>query len=79
MISDYLEAALTRARYEIRPDGMYYGEIPGFPGVWSQAGSLEGCSDDLREALEDWLALALRRGRNLPVLDGIDPNAKSQS
>ncbi len=38
MISQYLSAALRKARYEILPDdGSYYGEIPSFDGVYANA------------------------------------------
>ncbi len=36
MLTAYIRAALRRARYEILPDdGMFYGEIPGFEGVYA--------------------------------------------
>lgn len=72
MLTSYIHAALRRAKYEIIEDGQYYGEIPGFDGVWSSAGTLEDCREELRETLEDWLVLGLRMGHALPVVDGIN-------
>ena len=35
---------MKRARYEILPeDRVYFGEIPGFQGVWAEGKSLEAC------------------------------------
>jgi len=36
MLTDYVAAALRKAKYKILPEGEgYFGEIPGFQGVWS--------------------------------------------
>lgn len=72
MLTNYIHAALRRAKYEIMDDGQYYGEIPGFDGVWASAVTLEECREELRETLEDWLVLGLRMGHALPVVDGIN-------
>ena len=71
MITKYLQAAMALARYEILPDKSYYGEIPGFQGVWANAVSLEQCRAELQEVLEGWLVLGLRLGHPIPVLDGL--------
>ena len=61
MLTDYIQAALRRAKYEILvEDQTYYGSIPGFQGVWANAGTLEVCREELREVLEDWIVLGLR-------------------
>jgi predicted RNase H-like HicB family nuclease len=59
MLTKYIEAAMKLARYEIIEDGTYWGEIPDFEGVWGNATTLEECREDLRDALEGWLALKL--------------------
>jgi len=71
MLITYIHQAMRMAKYEILEDGQYYGEIPGFEGVWAQAGDLESCREELQSALEDWLILGLRMGHNLPVVAGI--------
>src|SRR5262245_1854078 len=41
MLTEYIQAAMRRATYEILPeDKTYYGEIPGFQGVWANADTL---------------------------------------
>jgi predicted RNase H-like HicB family nuclease len=71
MLITYIQNAMRLAKYEILEDGQYYGEIPGFQGVWAHAENLETCRDELQSALEDWLILGLRMGHKLPVVAGI--------
>jgi predicted RNase H-like HicB family nuclease len=71
MLITYIHSAMRLAKYEILEGGHYYGEIPGFNGVWAQADNLEACREELQSALEDWLVLGLRMGHKLPVVDGI--------
>ncbi len=73
MLTDYLRAAMRRARYEIlSDDGSFYGEIPGFAGVYANAATLEECRDMLESVLEAWMLFRISRGMALPVVDGID-------
>ena len=71
MVTEYIRAAMRRATYEILPDGAFYGEIPGFQGVYANATTLESCREQLQEVLEGWIVLGLRLGHSLPVVDGI--------
>ena len=62
MLSNYIQAVMRQARYEILPnDGTYYGEIPGFDGVYANAGQLEACREQLEEVLEEWILLRVSR------------------
>jgi predicted RNase H-like HicB family nuclease len=71
VISQYVSAALRRARYEILPDdGSYYGEIQGFDGVYANAPTLEECREELHEVLEEWILFRVSRNLPLPVVDG---------
>ena len=73
MIREYIAASMKRARYEIlSDDGTFYGEIPGFQGVYANAPQLEECRNMLEEVLEEWLLLSLSRGLSVPVVDGLD-------
>ncbi len=79
MITNYIEAAMSKATYEkFDEDGTYYGEIPEFSGVYANEHTLEACRQDLQSALEDWIVLGLRLGHRLPVIDGIDLNYKTE-
>lgn len=75
MLASYLDKAMEQATYEVIEDeGVYWGEIPGFQGVWARHATLEGCRRELREALSDWIALRLRLGLAIPILEGMDLN-----
>ena len=71
MLSEYLAAALGKARYEIlADDGSYYGEIPSFDGVYANATTRELCREEVREVLEEWILFRVSRNLPLPVVDG---------
>jgi predicted RNase H-like HicB family nuclease len=73
MLSKYIKAAMSKARYEILPDdGTYYGEIAGFNGVYANADTLEECRDLLKEVLEGWILLRVSFHFSLPIIDGIE-------
>jgi predicted RNase H-like HicB family nuclease len=73
MLTSYLRAAMGKAKYEIlEDDDTFYGEIPGFEGVYSNAENLEECRDELGEVLEQWILFRVSRNLPLPVVDGIE-------
>ena len=72
MLSQYIQAAMRQAKYEILPDdGSFYGEIPDFQGVWANAETLEDCREELVEVLEGWIFLHLADNTPLPVVNGL--------
>ncbi len=71
MLTAYIRAAMRHAHYEILEDRTYYGEIPGFQGVYANTDTLEACREELQEALEGWIILGLRLGHSLPEVDGL--------
>ena len=69
MITEYIEAALARATYEIIDDEEpYYGEIAGLQGVWATGKTLEECRQNLAETVEDWVLLSIAKGLPIPAL-----------
>jgi predicted RNase H-like HicB family nuclease len=72
MLTEYIEAAMRQAKYEIlSDDNTFYGYIPGFDGVYANAEDLETCRSELKEVLEEWIMLGISRHLLLPVVDGI--------
>ena len=58
---------MRRAKYEILPDdGTFYGEIPGFEGVYANSDTLEACCEGLEEVLEEWILFRVSRNLTLP-------------
>jgi len=77
MLRDYIRATMHKAQYEILPDdGTFYGEIPGFDGVYANAHTLEGCREELEEVLEEWVLFRISRHLPMPVVDGIELTIK---
>lgn len=73
MLTRYIESAMRSAHYEIlSDDNSYYGEIPGFNGVYANASVLESCREELREVLEEWIILRLSQKLPLPIIDGVE-------
>ncbi len=72
VLTRYLRAALHRAKYKVLEDGSFFGEIPGFDGVWANAGALEPCREELEEVLEEWILFRVSRQLPLPTVDNIE-------
>lgn len=69
MIAQYIEAALSRAKYElIEDEEPYYGEVPELDGVWATGKTLEECRRNLAEVIDGWLVVRLRKGLNIPPI-----------
>jgi predicted RNase H-like HicB family nuclease len=72
MLTQYIQAAMREAKCEIlEGDEGFYGEIPGFQGVYSNAKTLSKCRDMLQEVLEGWILLHVADNTPLPKVAGI--------
>jgi len=72
MLVEYLQTSLRHAHYEIlEGDKSFYGEIPGFQGVYANASTLEECREQLKEVLEEWVLFRIYKNLPLPQIDGI--------
>jgi predicted RNase H-like HicB family nuclease len=78
MLSTYIARAMEHAKYEITEASRYFGCIPVTPGVWAEAETLEKCREELREVLEEWIVLSLKRGDILPAIGECDLNLIAQ-
>lgn len=73
MLTEYIRAAMGRARYEtIEDPEPYYGDIPDCEGVWATAKTPQECREELESALEDWILFRVSRQLPLPVIEGLD-------
>ncbi|GIK61651.1 MAG: type II toxin-antitoxin system HicB family antitoxin [Ignavibacteriota bacterium] len=72
MLLEYINKAMIKAHYEIlQDDRSYYGEIPGFEGVYASASDLETCRNELKEVLEEWILLRVSRNLEIPKVEGL--------
>ena len=74
MLTEYLDEAIRQVRFETTEQGRIFATLPGAPGVWAEAADRAGCVKELREVLEEWLILSLKRGETLPVFGQLDLN-----
>ncbi|MGC2236589.1 MAG: type II toxin-antitoxin system HicB family antitoxin [Pyrinomonadaceae bacterium] len=80
MLTQYIQAAMRQAKYKILPDDEgFFGEIPGFQGVWANADTLEECREELQEVLEGWIFLHLSDNTPLPVVNGLNLSVEKVS
>jgi len=70
MFSEYIEAALRRAKYETLENGTYMATVDGLQGVIATGETIETCRVDLIEVIEEWITIRLQRGLSIPALDG---------
>ena len=77
MFTKYVTDVMTRlARYErIGKERKYFGSIKGFKGVWAEGTSKKACEQELREVLEEWLLLKIRKQHFVPTVRRYDLNA----
>ena len=69
MVIEYIEEALKRARYEIIDDEEpYYGEVKELKGVWATGKTLEECRNDLKDVIEGWILVSIKKGLPIPKL-----------
>ena len=69
MLIEYVEEALRRAHYEIIEDEEpYYGEVPELKGVWASGKTLEDCRENLKDVIEGWILISLKKNITVPPL-----------
>ena len=74
MLTEYIEEALERARYELidDPDTPYFGEVPDLPGVWASGETLEACRRELKDVIEGWLLVSVKNSLPIPSLGPLE-------
>jgi predicted RNase H-like HicB family nuclease len=72
MIREYIDTALSKAKYEIIEDEEpYYGEVRELPGVWATGKTLEECRQNLADTIDDWLLFRLNQRMDIPPLGSL--------
>lgn len=75
MLTEYIQAAMQKAHYEIMEDGRIFGSVPPCPGCWADGDTLEECGDDVQSTLESWIIVGLRHADRFEVIDGLGLNS----
>jgi predicted RNase H-like HicB family nuclease len=68
MITQYIEEALRRARYEELEDGSFCATVPGLRGALGLGTTVETCRSELAEVVEEWVLVRAARGLKVPRL-----------
>ncbi len=73
MLTEYIDEALRRARFELIEDKEtpYYGEVADLPGVWACGQTLESCRRELKEVVEGWILVSVKRSLDIPPLGSV--------
>lgn len=73
MLTEYIDEALKMARYEIIDDEEpYYGEITELKGVWATGKTLEECRNNLKEVIEGWILVSIKKELTIPKLGDVE-------
>ena len=73
MLTQYIQAALDAAHYEmIEDEEPFYAEVPGLEGLWATGKTLEECRKNLSDSIEDWLLFSVAKGLPIPPMEGVN-------
>jgi predicted RNase H-like HicB family nuclease len=74
MLTEYVQEALKRAHYEMidDPDEPFYGQVAELPGVWATGTTLEACRDNLKDVVEGWILLSVKKSLPIPKLGDME-------
>lgn len=71
-LSVYIEHALKLAEYEKDENGTVVAYVPNISGFFSQGDNFEEARDNLRDAIEGNLVVALQLGFEIPKIAGVE-------
>ncbi|GAB4580896.1 MAG: hypothetical protein Fur0022_36400 [Anaerolineales bacterium] len=71
VLSQYVEAALRHAEYERDENGIVIARVPDAPGFFSQGDTFEEARENLKDAIEGNVVIALQLGLNIPQIEGV--------
>jgi predicted RNase H-like HicB family nuclease len=71
-LSHYIEMALKRMEYYCDENGVVIAKVPGASGFFAQGDSFEDARENLRDAIEGNVLLALQLGFEIPKLEGVE-------
>lgn len=71
-LSAYIEQALKMAEYEKDENGIIVASVPNSSGFFSQGKNFEEARNNLRDAIEGNLLVALQLGFEIPEIAGVE-------
>ena len=80
MLIEYIEEALNRVHYEIIEDEEpFYGGVKELPGVWASGTTFEECHKNLRDTVEEWILLSIKKELPTPKLGNKSINIDAET
>ena len=70
-IAHYVQAALKQAHYEVDENQVVIASVPGASGFFSQGDTFEEARENLRDAIEGNIVLALQLGLPIPPMTDV--------
>ena len=70
-LARYVEHALQGAEYAFDEDGVVVAKVPGAAGFFTQGATFEEARENLRDAIEGNVLLALQLGLPIPRISGV--------
>ena len=65
-LQQFIESKLLAAQYEYDPSvKQWVGWVRGFPGIYSQAGTVEAARQELAEMIEEYILSSLREKKRV--------------
>jgi predicted RNase H-like HicB family nuclease len=72
MLTEYIEEALKKAHYDkIDDEEPFYGEIRQLKGIWATGKTLEECRKNLKDVIEGWILLSVKKGISIPKINNL--------
>ncbi len=71
-MSEYVQAAMQRARVDELSTGGWFGALPQFHAVMAWGATEQACRQALQADLESAIEEAVRNNRRLPQLAGVE-------
>jgi predicted RNase H-like HicB family nuclease len=56
----------------IADEGSFYGEVKELKGVWATGNTLEECRKSLRDVIEGWIFISIKKDLKIPILGKIE-------
>ncbi len=79
LITDYINRALELAEYSKDENGFIVAEVPNASGFFSQGETYEEARENLKDAIEGNIIIALQMGLDVPIFGDIKFTTKSQA
>ena len=76
ILTEYFQAAMSEAQFELMENGRYFGTIPSARGCWADGATVEETREELASAFESWVLFKLQHSDSMPIIGTVDINIR---